>query len=166
MELIIIIIIIILIIIIIMMIIISDKNNEVKIYWDREIRTDVKINANRPDLILYNKEKSEVTITDVAMPLTSNIQETYTTKISKYNELAQEIKKMCKVKTVQIQPVIVSATGLVPYTLIQQLSTMGIEHLIRAIQKAVILEICHITRRFLNHEDHEAESNMKEYEDV
>jgi hypothetical protein len=34
------------------------ENNEVKIYWDREIRTDVKIHANRPDLILYNKEKS------------------------------------------------------------------------------------------------------------
>jgi hypothetical protein len=82
-------------------------NNKVKIYWDREVRTDVKINANRPDLILYNKQKSEVTITDVAIPLTSNevtitevvipltsdIQKTYTTKISKYNELAQEIKK-------------------------------------------------------------------------
>jgi hypothetical protein len=49
-------------------------NNKVKIYWDREICTDVKINANRPDLILYNKEKSQVTITDVARPLTSNIQ--------------------------------------------------------------------------------------------
>jgi lipopolysaccharide export system protein LptC len=73
-------------------------NNEVKIYWDREICTDVKINANRPDLILYNEEKSEVTITDVVIPLTSDIQKTYTTKISKYNELAQEIKKMWTVK--------------------------------------------------------------------
>jgi hypothetical protein len=43
---------------------------------------------------------------------------------------------------------------------------MGIEHLTRDIQKAIILDTCHITRRFLNHEDHEAESNMKEYEDV
>jgi hypothetical protein len=25
---------------------------------------------------------------------------------------------------------------------------------------------CHITRRFLNHEDHEAESSMKEYENA
>jgi hypothetical protein len=37
-------------------------NNKVKKYWDREIRTDVKINPNRPDLILYNEEQSEVTI--------------------------------------------------------------------------------------------------------
>jgi hypothetical protein len=72
------------------------ENNEVKMYWDREIRTAIKINANRPDLILYNKEKSEVAITDVAIPLTSNIQKTYATKISKYNELAQEIKKNVK----------------------------------------------------------------------
>jgi hypothetical protein len=28
------------------------ENNEVKIYWDREIHTDIRINANRPDLIL------------------------------------------------------------------------------------------------------------------
>jgi hypothetical protein len=43
---------------------------------------------------------------------------------------------------------------------------MGIEHLIRAIQKAVILDICHITRRFLNHEDHEVDGSIKEYEDA
>jgi hypothetical protein len=42
---------------------------------------------------------------------------------------------------------------------------MGIKHLI-VIQKAVILDKCHITRRFLNHEDHEVDSNMKEYEDA
>jgi ABC-type anion transport system duplicated permease subunit len=142
------------------------ENNIVKIYWDREIHTDVKINANRPDLILYSKEKSEVTITDVVIPLTSNIQKTYTTKISKYNELAQEIKKMWTVKKIQIRPVILSATGSVPYTLIQQLNTMGIEKLTRAIQKAVILDTCHITRRFLNHEGHEVDGNMKEYENV
>jgi hypothetical protein len=69
------------------------ENNKVKIYWDREICTDVKINANRPDLILYNKQKSQVAIIDVAIPLTSDIQKTHTTKISKDNELAQEIKK-------------------------------------------------------------------------
>jgi hypothetical protein len=67
--------------------------NKVKKYWDREICTDVKINANKPDLILYNKEKSEVAIIDIAIPLISNIQKIYATKISKYNELAQEIKK-------------------------------------------------------------------------
>jgi hypothetical protein len=39
------------------------------IYWDREIRTDIEIHANRPDLIMYNEEKSQVTITDVAIPL-------------------------------------------------------------------------------------------------
>jgi hypothetical protein len=93
------------------------ENNKVKIYWDREICTDVKINANRPDLILYNKQKSQVTITDVAIPLTSDIQKTHTTEISKYNELAQEIKKMRKLKKIQIQPVILSAAGSVPYTL-------------------------------------------------
>jgi hypothetical protein len=43
---------------------------------------------------------------------------------------------------------------------------MVIKHLISVIQKAVILDTCHITRRFLNHEDHEVESNMKEYEDA
>jgi hypothetical protein len=42
-------------------------------YQDREIRTDIKIDANRPDLILYNTEKSEVTIIDVAIPLTTTL---------------------------------------------------------------------------------------------
>jgi hypothetical protein len=33
-------------------------------------------------------------------------------------------------------------------------------------KKAVILDTCHITRRFLNHEDHEVDSNINEYEDA
>jgi hypothetical protein len=38
--------------------------------------------------------------------------------------------------------------------------------IISVIQKAVILDACHITRRFLNYEDHEVDSNIKEYEDA
>jgi hypothetical protein len=53
------------------------ENKKLKIYWDREIYTDIKINANRPALILYNKETCEVDIIDVAIPLTSNIQKTH-----------------------------------------------------------------------------------------
>jgi hypothetical protein len=94
------------------------ENNEVKKYWDREICTDVKINANRPDLILYNEQQSEVTITEVVIPLTSNIQKTYTTKISKYSELAQEIKKNVDSKedTVMISYPISNRISIHPYT--------------------------------------------------
>jgi hypothetical protein len=49
---------------------------------------------------------------------------------------------------------------------ITMLHTMGIEHLFSVIQKAVILDICHVTRRFLDHEDHEVDINIKEYEDT
>jgi hypothetical protein len=35
------------------------ENQRYKLYWDREVRTDITVSANRPDILLYDKEKKK-----------------------------------------------------------------------------------------------------------
>lgn len=130
-------------------------NQKFKIYWDREIRTDVTILANRPDIVIYNKEEQHIWIIDVAVPLSNNIEKTYATKINKYMELSHEMTKMWKAKRTLIIPIILSATGLTPKSLSSNLKQLNLEKLLPKIQKSVILDTCHITRRFLGYQDAE-----------
>lgn len=125
-------------------------NTDYKMYWDREITTDVNINANRPDIVVFNKKKKEVYIIDVAVPLNHNLQSTYATKINKYMELATEIKQMWRVETVNIFPLIISTTAIVPKTLTLNLQKLNISSVMPIISKSVVLDTCHIVRRFIS----------------
>ena len=88
-------------------------------------------------------------IIDIAVPLNHNTEATYANKISKYEELASEMKKLYSAKSVKIRPIVLSATGIIPKNLIQQLSELDILPTLDKIQKAVILDTCRIVRRFL-----------------
>jgi hypothetical protein len=35
------------------------ENQRYKLYWDREGRTDIRVSANRPDILLYDKKKKK-----------------------------------------------------------------------------------------------------------
>lgn len=127
-------------------------NSDFKLYWDREIRTDLTIPANRPDITLLDKMKQEVHLIDIAIPLSHNIDNSYSNKISKYKDLADEVKKMWKVKKVYIRPIIISATGLIPTSTKKHLKILQLESYLSKIQKSVILDTCHIVRKFLGDE--------------
>lgn len=127
------------------------ENSCIKLYWDREIITDVHIRANRPDIVIYDKRMKRVTLIDIAVPLDRNVQSTFSAKIMKYHDLAEELKQMWHLEDVRIVPVIISATGITPRTLIRSLEELELRRELNSIQKAVILGTCSIVRRFLNH---------------
>jgi hypothetical protein len=90
------------------------ENQRYKLYWDREVRTDIIVSANRPDILLYDKENKEVDLIDAAVPLSHNVQNVYAQKINKYAELATEIQQMWNVQKISIRPMVISATGNPP----------------------------------------------------
>lgn len=125
------------------------ENENYKMYWDREIRTDKRMKANRPDILVLDKKKKEVDIIDITVPLNHNIQSAYATKVNKYTDLAAEINDMWKLKKVRIRPLVISATAVVPKSLIKQLDDLQLQDQLSSIQKSVVLDTCHIVRRFL-----------------
>lgn len=126
------------------------ENQEFRIYWDKNILTDITIASNKPDIVLYNKATRTVELIEIAVPLNRNMQETFSRKISKYIELSIELKQLWNLAEVKIKPIIISNTGIVMNATIQQLKELKIEYLIPKIQQSVILDTCHIVRKFLN----------------
>jgi hypothetical protein len=125
------------------------ENQRYKLYWDREVRTDIRVLANRPDILLYDKKK-EVDLIDIAVPLPHNIQNVYAQKLTNMLQLATKIQQMWNMQKINIRPMVISATGIVPQYLKKQLSELEVIQLLPAIQKCVLPDTCHTIRQFLH----------------
>lgn len=127
------------------------ENENFRLYWDRTVLTDRTMPSNRPDIILVNKIQKKTFLIDIAVPNSNNIQETIHNKLAKYTELAEEIRQQWRQDSVVILPIVISTTGIVPCSLAKNLTTLGLPpYLICDMQKSVILNTCHIVRKFLN----------------
>ena len=49
------------------------ENDEVELYWDLTIQTDMTVAHNRPDIILVEKAIRKWTIIDIAVPSDFNV---------------------------------------------------------------------------------------------
>jgi hypothetical protein len=90
------------------------ENDKFKLYWNRSIIMDKTIPADRPDITLTNKKTKTTYLIDVAVPNTHNLAKTVTEKQSKYQELANEMCTMWKQNTVQVIPIVILSTGVIP----------------------------------------------------
>lgn len=121
-----------------------------KLYWDRTILTDKTVYHNRPDITFYDKANKTVYLIDIAVPNTHNLTTTHTEKVTKYTDLAVEIKSQWRVQNVKTVPIVISSTGVIPHTLHTSLRILNIHNLLYILlQKAVIINTCRIVRKFL-----------------
>lgn len=127
------------------------ENEFYKLYFDRAILTDKTVPYNRPDITFIDKINKTAQIIDIAIPNSHNIQNTFSEKLTKYQELKDEIIRMWKLKKVTIVPVVISTTGVVPKNLHQSIKTLDLPPYTYALlQKAAILNTCRIVRKFLS----------------
>lgn len=126
------------------------ENKDYELYWDRSILTDKHLEHNRPDIILLKKQEKEAIFIDVAITNDNNMVKTHTEKINKYIDLSYEIKDLWKINKVKIIPIIISNLGTVPKTLFKSIKELELKpYIYQQAQKSVILNTCHIVRRFL-----------------
>ena len=64
-----------------------NENDSVTILWDMPIHTDRTIAANRPDIVLKNKENKTCLVTDITILLDTNTSVKTTEKLIKYNKV-------------------------------------------------------------------------------
>ncbi|XP_060522496.1 uncharacterized protein LOC132699669 [Cylas formicarius] len=137
------------------------ESNTHKLMWNRSIITDKAIQHNRPDIILTIKNEMITYLIDIAVPWNRNLSNTHNRKIQKYSELASEIKRVWRQREVHTIPVVLSSTGLIPKKLHKSLQSLGLQqYLYMELQKASILQTCHLVRNFLHHSQ-EAEEFWK-----
>ena len=89
------------------------KNEEIKVLWDINIQCDNLIEARRPDLIVIDKKEEKGIIIDIAVPADVRIEEKEKAKVEKYQDLKKEIRRLSKLRNVEIVPVVIGALGSV-----------------------------------------------------
>jgi len=93
------------------------RNENFKLYCNRSILTDKTIPFNRPDLNFMNKKTNNTFLIDIAVTNTHNLTKAIAEKQNKYQELANEICVMWKQNAVQVIPIVISSTGVIPKSL-------------------------------------------------
>jgi hypothetical protein len=77
-------------------------NQVFTLYWYRTIYTARTVSNNRPDITLIDKAAKKVTLIDIAIVNTHNLESTHNHKINKYMNLQSEIKAQWQVDHVKI----------------------------------------------------------------
>lgn len=128
------------------------ENESWKILWDLIITTDRTVSHNRPDILVFDKKQRKAQVIDIQIPADENVGKSRMEKVLKYQELADEIKRMYQLEKVEIYPIIISCNGLVDKYLPRNLKAISIRNpkqIVAISQKAVILATCHTVRRIL-----------------
>ena len=125
------------------------ETEKVKILWDFEVRTDRRITARRPDIVIVDKEKKTGLIIDIAVPEDRNICQKEREKIEKYQDLRIEIQKLWNIKA-KVVPVVIGALGAHTGKLNDYLAQIPGQHHAPQLIKAALLGSAHILRRTLD----------------
>ena len=70
------------------------ENEEIKLLWDMRIQTDKVLKNNKPDILLMDKIKRKVQIIDIACPFDTRVLENENEKITNYQDLKWELKRI------------------------------------------------------------------------
>ncbi|KAL6120431.1 hypothetical protein NUSPORA_02843 [Nucleospora cyclopteri] len=87
-------------------------NEDVEIRVDNRIKTNVKIQCNKPDLFIHDKRKNLITLIEVGITSQDNLQTVETEKLKKYGLLANELSLIYKCK-VEIIPFVLTWDGVI-----------------------------------------------------
>ena len=89
-----------------------NENDSVAIVWDMPILIDRTIAANRPDIVLKNKENKTYLVIDITIPLDTNTSVKTTEKLIKYKDFEIEVERMWGLKTTTVL-VVMGALGTI-----------------------------------------------------
>ena len=87
------------------------ENQNAKLVWDFEFHLRKTTTARRPDLTLEDKRQKKVWICDMTCPQQRNIEEKRVEKMTKYRQLAFEMRERRPGYEVKIIPIAIGALG-------------------------------------------------------
>ena len=123
------------------------ENEEIKVLWDINIQCDNLIEARRHDLIVIDKKEQKGIIIDIAVPADVRIEEKE--KVEKYQDLKREIRRLWKLRNVEIAPIVIGALGSVSTEFDRCIGKLGITCNVGVMQKTALLGTARILRKVL-----------------
>ena len=74
---------------------------------------DHTVEARRPDIVVFEKEKNRAIIVDISSPWDHRVYKKEGEKIEKYQDLKREIGRLWGTTHLEVVPVVVGALGVV-----------------------------------------------------
>ena len=111
---------------------------------NQAVERDTQVTANRPDIIIKNKEDKTCTLIDVAIPTDRRVVQKEAEKKLKYKSSYTEIERMWNLKCT-IVPVIIGVTAIVTINLKKNLEAVPGKHTIDSLQDRYTRNIAHNT---------------------
>ena len=125
------------------------ENEKVTILWDMQVHTDKTIKANKPDIIIKDKQEKTCMLIDMAIPSDRNPSARVAEKLSKYEDLEIEITKMCGLKTITV-PVVIGALAVINKGIEKHTDKIPGKISITELQKIALLGSSHILQKVLS----------------
>ena len=98
-------------------------------------------------MVVIDREENTWYIVDFAIPMDHHVKEKEEEKIDKYMDLAAEVRRQFRVKTV-IVPIVLGALGTVPAKLSKSLEKLEVDDVIGSLQTAVLISTTAILKGF------------------
>ena len=87
------------------------ENSSAKLVWDFEFNLHKTTASRRPDLVFENKDRKNIWICDMACLQQANIAAKRNEKVTKYRQLAFELRERRPGYNITIVPVVIGALG-------------------------------------------------------
>ena len=113
------------------------------------IQCDKMIEHKKPDIVLVDKVQQKCLVIDVACPGNNRIAEKEGEKLQRYDLLKREIKRLWRIKNIDIISIIVGALGSITTELGKRIEQLNIEiaRQIDKLQKTTRLGTARILRK-------------------
>ena len=116
--------------------IVANENAEIRV--DTRVRTAIKIDANRPDIFLYDKKRREIVLIEIGITSQDRLQTVETEKKRKYDVLANKLGLEYKCRT-RIIPYVMTWDGIVTKLHKKYAQDIGISESVEAYIQAIVL---------------------------
>ena len=113
------------------------------------IHTDRTMAANRPDIVVNNKNDKTCLLIDMTTPLDTNTLVKTTKKLTKYKDLEIEGERMWGLKTTTV-PVVVGALSTIKKDMESYSNKIPGNINIHELQKITLLSTAHLLKRVLS----------------
>ena len=125
------------------------ENEEIKVLWDINIQCDSLIEVRRPDLIVIDKKEQKGIIIDIAVPADVRVEEKEKEKVEKYQDLKREIRRLWKLRNVEIVPVVIGTPRSVSTEFDRLIGKLRITCNVGVMQKTALLRTARILTKIL-----------------
>ena len=119
-------------------------------YCETNIQCDNLIEARRPELIVIDKKEQKGIIIDIAVPADVRVEEKEKEKVEKYQDLKREIRRLWKLRNVEIVPVVIGVLGSVSIEFDRWMGKLGITYNVGVMQKTALFGTARILRKVLD----------------